>query len=109
MSELAYPLMFTAVSLGFIHTLLGPDHYLPFVALSKSNNWSFKKTLWISGVCGIGHCFSSVLIGFLGIALGVVVGKLETIEGTRGEGGLGQLSANFDWAGLLCLVRQEPD
>ena len=26
----------TAISIGFIHTLLGPDHYLPFIVLSKA-------------------------------------------------------------------------
>ena len=26
-------LLLTAASIGFIHTLLGPDHYLPFVAM----------------------------------------------------------------------------
>ena len=25
----------TAISIGFIHTVLGPDHYLPFIVLSQ--------------------------------------------------------------------------
>ena len=29
----------TAASIGFIQTLLGPEHYLHFVALSKSRAW----------------------------------------------------------------------
>jgi len=27
-------LLATAASLGFIHTLIGPDHYLPFIVMS---------------------------------------------------------------------------
>jgi len=33
----------SAAFIGFIHTLLGPDHYVPFVALARSRNWSIKK------------------------------------------------------------------
>ena len=29
-------LVITAASIGFIHTVLGPDHYIPFVATSKA-------------------------------------------------------------------------
>ncbi|MBI5010716.1 MAG: hypothetical protein HZB98_13960 [Bacteroidia bacterium] len=35
----------TAVSLGFLHTLLGPDHYLPFIVISLAKKWSLKKTI----------------------------------------------------------------
>ncbi len=85
MDTLLNPLVLTAISLGFIHTLLGPDHYLPFVALSKSNNWSYKKTMLISSICGLAHCLSSVVIGMLGIVLGSLIGKVEAIESFRGD------------------------
>ena len=38
-------LLLTAASIGFIHTLLGPDHYLPFVAMSAARGWSSRRTL----------------------------------------------------------------
>jgi hypothetical protein len=78
-------LSLTAASLGFIHTLFGPDHYLPFVVLSKARKWSYIKTVWITILCGIGHVGSSVLIGFIGIALGVAVSKLQYLESVRGN------------------------
>lgn len=28
-------LTITAASVGFIHTLLGPDHYLPFIVMAR--------------------------------------------------------------------------
>ena len=34
-------LLVSALSIGFFHTLLGPDHYLPFILLSRSRNWSY--------------------------------------------------------------------
>ncbi|MCX8056587.1 MAG: sulfite exporter TauE/SafE family protein [Ignavibacteria bacterium] len=75
----------TAASLGFIHTILGVDHYVPFIALSKSLNWSKLKTLTITALCGVGHVLSTVIIGIIGISLGLSLVKLEAIENTRGE------------------------
>jgi nickel/cobalt exporter len=75
----------TAASLGFVHTLIGPDHYVPFVAMSRVGRWSLRKTLVITVLCGVGHVLSSVLIGLAGLALGVAVFQLERIEGWRGD------------------------
>ncbi|MCF6331752.1 MAG: sulfite exporter TauE/SafE family protein [Draconibacterium sp.] len=84
MKEL-YLLYVSAASLGFVHTILGPDHYLPFIVLSKARKWSNKKTMWITFFSGIGHVGSSVIIGMLGIALGISLKKLEYFESFRGE------------------------
>lgn len=75
----------TAAVVGFIHTILGPDHYLPFILLSKARQWSGVKTVVITLVCGIGHVVGSIALGFIGIALGIAVFKLEAIESFRGE------------------------
>jgi nickel/cobalt transporter (NicO) family protein len=84
MKEL-YLLYGTAASLGFFHTILGPDHYVPFIVLSKARNWSKSKTLWLTFISGVGHVGSTVLLGFLGVALGISINKLESIEAYRGE------------------------
>ncbi|MFC2151587.1 sulfite exporter TauE/SafE family protein [Bacteroidota bacterium] len=78
-------LYLTAASIGFFHTLLGPDHYLPFIVISKARKWSLLKTNLITFICGIGHVGSSILIGFIGILLGIAVNKLTPIEATRGS------------------------
>jgi ABC-type nickel/cobalt efflux system permease component RcnA len=78
-------LILTAASIGFIHTLLGPDHYVPFVAMGAARRWSTRKTLWITSLCGLGHVLGSVLIGFVGIGIGVSLHKLEWLEGVRGD------------------------
>jgi len=75
----------TAASIGFIHTITGPDHYLPFIVIGKARNWRLRRTLLVAGLCGLGHVLSSVVLGFLGIGLGIAVGKLEIIEGLRGD------------------------
>lgn len=78
-------LLITALSLGFIHTLLGPDHYLPFIVLSRARKWSLSKTLWITFFGGIGHIGGSVILGITGVALGISLSKLELIEAVRGN------------------------
>ena len=41
-------LLVTAISLAFVHTLAGPDHYLPFIVISKARNWSLAKCISIT-------------------------------------------------------------
>jgi len=79
------PLYITAASIGFIHTLFGPDHYLPFIVMSKARKWSLLKTGVITFLCGLGHVMSSVVLGAIGIAFGIAVMRLEAFEGFRGN------------------------
>jgi nickel/cobalt exporter len=72
-------------SLGFVHTFLGPDHYIPFVFMARARNWNQRKTIFITILCGLGHVLSSVALGFAGIALGVGVTRLTNIESVRGN------------------------
>jgi len=78
-------LCWSAAGLGAIHTALGPDHYLPFVAMSRSGDWSTRKTLVVTVLCGLGHVAGSIVLGVVGVALGTAVFKLESIEAARGE------------------------
>jgi nickel/cobalt exporter len=78
-------LAMTALSIGIFHTLTGPDHYVPFVAMSKTRSWSIRKTINIVIICGLGHVLSSVLIGFIGIVAGILLSHIEFVEGIRGN------------------------
>ncbi|MFW3145993.1 MAG: sulfite exporter TauE/SafE family protein [Thermoplasmatota archaeon] len=85
MADTLLILSLTAASLGFIHTLFGPDHYLPFIMMSRAGEWSMRKTSIVTILCGLGHVMSSILIGLAGIALGIAVSRLEIVEGFRGN------------------------
>lgn len=74
----------TAASIGLFHTLLGPDHYLPFIVMARSRKWSLVKTTCITVLCGVGHVLSSIILGIIGIALGISINKLGAIELFRG-------------------------
>lgn len=78
-------LALTALSIGFVHTLFGPDHYLPFVAMSTVRNWTRRKTMLVTALCGVGHVLGSIAIGFVGIALGASLHRLQWLEGVRGN------------------------
>jgi len=101
----------TAATIGFVHTVLGPDHYLPFIVISRARKWSFSKTLLISFFCGLGHVLSSVALGLIGIALGIAVLRLENVESFRGGAAawllIGFGFAYFIW-GLHRAIRNRP-
>jgi sulfite exporter TauE/SafE len=78
-------LLATAIAIGLIHTLLGPDHYLPFIVMRRARGWSIGKTTFITIFCGIGHVLGSVILGLVGITFGIGIGFLEKLEAARGS------------------------
>jgi hypothetical protein len=98
-------LIITAVSIACLHTLTGPDHYLPFIALSKTRGWTFRKTLMWTVVCGCGHVLSSVLLGLVGAGIGWSLSRISWLENVRG-GIAGWLILSFGLVyGLWGLAR----
>lgn len=75
----------TAVAIAFVHTLIGPDHYVPFVALARARRWTRRRALWVTGLCGLGHAVGSVLLGIIGIVVGARLSTLVGIETWRGD------------------------
>ncbi len=78
-------LVATAGSVGVLHTVLGPDHYLPFVAMARAGSWSRRRALVVTALCGIGHVAGSVILGLIGIAFGLSLARLEAFESSRGS------------------------
>ena len=77
-------LCLTAGSVAAMHTLLGPDHYVPFLAMARAGGWSTAKTLRVTLACGLGHLAGSVMLGVAGLALGLAAARFEPIESVRG-------------------------
>lgn len=78
-------LTLSAATIAFVHTLLGPDHYLPFIAMARARDWSMRRTLRITLLCGAGHLAGSVALGLVGIAIGTQLASLEWLESMRGD------------------------
>lgn len=94
----------TAAFIGVTHTLLGPDHYVPFIAMARCGRWSLRRTLVITTICGLGHVLSSVVLGLIGVAIGTTIG-VQRIEGVRGELA-GWLLLGFGLAYMVWGVRR---
>jgi sulfite exporter TauE/SafE len=73
-----------AAAVGVVHTALGPDHYLPFIALARARRWSAARTVTVTALCALGHVGSSLLLGLGGVALGGALFHLERVESLRG-------------------------
>ncbi len=78
-------LLWGAASIALLHTLIGVDHYLPFIVIGKARRWRTRKTLSFTALCGVGHVAGSVLLGLIGVALGLAVQKLVFVESVRGS------------------------
>lgn len=57
-----------AILLGFVHALI-PNHWLPVVAIAKSECWSKNQVILVTLVSAFAHVLGTVL---LGIVLGMV-------------------------------------
>lgn len=88
-----FAFLLTAAAVGVMHTVLGPDHYVPFIAMSKAGGWSRRKTLRVTWLCGAAHVLSSVALGIFGVwgvnrfgmDLERLLARLTGIESARGN------------------------
>lgn len=85
MNDAVIVLFLSTIAIGFVHTLIGPDHYVPLIAMSKARRWSFVKTAIITFLCGLAHVLSAALLGILAILLGITLTKLTFVENWRGD------------------------
>ena len=79
-----YVIMVSAVAIGSVHTVSGPDHYLPFIALAKARSWTKRKMILWTLLCGCAHVWSSIFLAMAGSALGWSLSSLTGIEKIRG-------------------------
>ena len=77
-------ILLAAASIALVHTVIGPDHYLPFAVMAKARSWSRTRMTAVTVACGLGHVLGSGLLGLVGIALGLAVGQMQAFESSRG-------------------------
>jgi ABC-type nickel/cobalt efflux system permease component RcnA len=78
-------LALTAASIGIMHTVLGPDHYVPFAAMAAARGWSSRRTLWVTGLGAVGHVLGSVALGAIALGVGVAIEPVAGTEAWRGD------------------------
>jgi hypothetical protein len=65
-----------ALILSVIHGVM-PDHWIPLVAVSKTEKWSRRETLFATILVGIPHTISTIGIG---IIVGLIGYKISSYE-----------------------------
>jgi hypothetical protein len=96
-------------AIAVTHTLLGPDHYLPFVMMAHTGKWSRTRTAWVTALCGLGHVASSLVLGAIGVLAGIAVHRVQGWESARGDWaawGLVALGVAYGLWGLRKAIRQ---
>jgi nickel/cobalt transporter (NicO) family protein len=68
-----YQVLIGSLILSLIHALI-PNHWLPLVAISKTEKWTQNQTLWATVIAGIAHTLSTIIIG---IIVGLIGYKLS--------------------------------
>ncbi len=78
-------LCINSAAVALLHTLLGPDHYVPFVVMARARRWSVGRTAWVTLACGLGHVGGAAALGLVGVACGLGLQKIARIESFRGN------------------------
>lgn len=78
-------LMLSTAGVAVLHTLAGPDHYLPFIVMGGARRWSVARTVGWTTLCGLGHVGSSVVLALAGVLLGHGLERVQVIEAWRGN------------------------
>jgi len=67
----SFALILAVAAVGVFHTI-GPDHWMPIVALARSRGWSRGRTARAAAIAGIGHTLSTLAIGVVIWGVGAV-------------------------------------
>jgi len=68
-----YQIFFGSLLLSLVHALI-PNHWIPLIAISKTEKWTLRRTLLATAITGFAHTFSTIIIGIL---VGIIGYKLS--------------------------------
>lgn len=88
LGEAGLALVATTVITALVHTLI-PDHWLPFVLVSRAQQWSARRTLALTATSALLHVIVSICLGLGIVWLGhgaeqMMVGIAESLESLTG-------------------------
>jgi nickel/cobalt transporter (NicO) family protein len=76
-----YQIFIGSLILSTIHALI-PNHWLPLIAVGKTEKWTQGQTLWATVITGFSHTLSTILIG---IVVGLAGYKLAALYAAISE------------------------
>lgn len=54
--------LLSSIALSVVHAAI-PNHWMPLVAIGNTEKWSMNETLMVTGIAGLAHVLSTILIG----------------------------------------------
>jgi nickel/cobalt exporter len=69
-----YQIFIGSVVLSLVHALI-PNHWIPLIAISKTEKWTERQTLWATAITGFAHTFSTIIVG---IVVGIIGYELSS-------------------------------
>ena len=73
-AKLMTQIIIGSIILSLIHSMI-PNHWIPLVAIGKTENWSRLETIWATAITGSAHTISTILVG---VVVGLVGYKLSS-------------------------------
>ena len=88
MSQAGAALVLTTIVTAIVHTLI-PDHWLPFVLVSRAERWTVRRTVALTTGSALLHVMISIALGLVVVRLGrgaeeAMVGLAEGLESLTG-------------------------
>lgn len=88
MTQAGLALVLTTILTAVVHTLI-PDHWLPFVLVSRAERWTVKRTVTLTAVSAMMHVVVSIALGLVIVLAGrgaelAVTGLAERLESLSG-------------------------
>lgn len=88
MTEAGLALVLTTIITAIVHTLI-PDHWLPFVLVSRAERWTVKRTMTLTALSAVMHVTVSICLAFVVVLAGrgaefAVEGLAERLESLSG-------------------------
>jgi hypothetical protein len=88
LTQAGLALVFTTIVTAIVHTLI-PDHWLPFVLVSRAEGWSRRRTITLTAASGLLHVTLSIALGLAIVLAGrgaerVVGGLKQRLESLSG-------------------------
>jgi len=69
-----YQIFIGSLVLSLIHALI-PNHWIPLIAISKTEKWTQRQTMLATAITGFAHTFSTILVG---MAVGLIGFRLSS-------------------------------
>ncbi len=77
------PLLSTALGVGVIHTLVGPDHYVPLLALARERRWGTRRAHGVTAGLGLLHCATGTALAIAVAVAGRAFALADVLDAQR--------------------------